>query len=770
MQRQIRLTGFLALLVIGCVTAAGIKTQSAAGSDEPSPTPAEPEQVNLDFSSDSDTESRPSKSAATADESSPRRSGRRAPSLQQRMKSIRRSISERNDNSLRDRSPTPATRVETDASKLKPIAQVPADGTLNEVPDADPGQANLSSRRTVRNQASESGERLTEDVTDSVETEPQPLKLASPSDVDSENANTLNVADQGSNLNIQGDEDTTGDPISSRFHEPESIGDYDSVQKSTIRTDAADDTVVSVEDADSDTDSVERDAAERGTDASLLALPSNPANDQGQLEQRDDTIFMSTSPVLRVATMGPRTVVVGKESIYLVRVQNSSDTLANGVIIDVKIPSRAEVIQADASNGRARYETVGEQEGRVRWNIDQVDPHAVEEIAIRLIPRDNRSFELSVNWSFNPDASVAQIEVQEPKLEVLLTGPSDILYGENKVYTITVRNPGTGDAENVVLNLLPINRSDAAGVRRLGTLAAGKSERIDVELTAQQPGQIWIRAQAFGDNGLRAEVAEEVLVRRANLEVLLSAPEIKYAGTVAAYTVRVVNSGDAAAENVVATAVLPQGAEYVNGGASSAQFDETSGRVSWSLGSLTPGAQRAVELKCVLGTPGANRLEVVAEAADELASFQSAVTVVEALADLKLLVDQQGPVAIDDVAVYEVHLVNRGSKPAEAIRVYAFFSEGVEPTEVIGGQARLEPGQVVFEEIERIGPGQEFLFKISARASEVGDHIFRAEVTCEDPDTELAAQETTRFYGKIGREEDLADESQGANEAATVRR
>ena len=489
-----------------------------------------------------------------------------------------------------------------------------------------------------------------------------------------------------------------------------------------------------------------------------------------QTTPADEPIFTSQSPVLRVVTHGPRTVVVGKESAYILKVQNASDQPANGVVIDVKIPSGADVTQANATNGRARHEAVGEQEGRVRWNIEQVDPHSIEEITIHVVPRDSNPFELAVNWSFNPEASFAQIDVQEPKLEILLTGPSDILYGQSKVYTIIVRNPGTGDAENVVLNLLPINRNDAAGVRRLGTLPAGRSEQIDVELTAQQPGQIWIRAQAFGNNGLRAEVSEEVLVRRANLEVSLAAPEVKYAGTVAEYDVRVVNSGDAVAENVVATAVLPQGAAYVNGGGNNAQYDETSGRVTWTLDSLSPGAQRTVSLKCVLGTPGANRLEVVAEAADDLASFQSTVTMVEALADLKLTIeDPQGPVSIDDTAVYEVHLVNRGSKPAESIRVYAFFSEGIEATEVLGGEARIEPGQVVFEEIDQIGPGQEFLFKITAKASEVGDHIFRAEVTCQDPDTELAAQETTRFYGKIDRET-VADESQGANEEAAVRR
>ena len=153
--------------------------------------------------------------------------------------------------------------------------------------------------------------------------------------------------------------------------------------------------------------------------------------------EEQDTIFISQSPVLRVATTGPRVVVVGKDSVYVVKVQNASDTAANGVVIDVKIPARAEVIETTQSIGQTRHESVGEQKGRIRWNIDQVDPHAIEEISIRLIPRDSHSFDLSVNWSFNPNASVAQIEVQEPK-----TGSTPnwshptCFYGESKIYTV----------------------------------------------------------------------------------------------------------------------------------------------------------------------------------------------------------------------------------------------------------------------------------------------------------------------------------------------
>ena len=71
---------------------------------------------------------------------------------------------------------------------------------------------------------------------------------------------------------------------------------------------------------------------------------------------------------------------------------------------------------------------------------------------------------MAVRWSFAPPDATTHVQVQEPKLQMALAGPQDVLYGETKVYTITLSNPGTGDAENVVLNLLPLTPNTEAAV------------------------------------------------------------------------------------------------------------------------------------------------------------------------------------------------------------------------------------------------------------------------------------------------------------------
>src|SRR5262249_4267172 len=156
------------------------------------------------------------------------------------------------------------------------------------------------------------------------------------------------------------------------------------------------------------------------------------------------------------------------------------------------------------------------------------------------------------------------------------------------------------------------------------------------------------------------------------------APRIKYAGTVGTYRIKVINGGNATADNVQVAAMLPPDAKYVasNGGGS---FEAQQGKVTWSAGTLQASAERVVEMQCSLGTPGDNRMQFAAGADGNLTAAASSNTQIEALADLKIEVrDPQGPIAVGEEAVYEVLIRNRGTKAAEGVDLAVFFSEGLE--------------------------------------------------------------------------------------------
>lgn len=457
-------------------------------------------------------------------------------------------------------------------------------------------------------------------------------------------------------------------------------------------------------------------------------------------------------PVLAVKTTGPRKILVGRESAYEILIHNSGEVAAEDLVVYITLPPWADVLGAEASTGATQVSGSADAPAPFLWKLGQLPAGGRERLSLRIVPRESRPFDLAVRWEYKPVASQAMIEVQEPKLEMALEGPRDVLFGKREVYTLKLANTGTGDAENVVITLQPLGPGDGQPASHpLGALPAGQQRAIEVEMTPRQAGELTIQLSARADGGARAELVEKVLVRRAALALAVAGPQVQFVGAEAVYAIRVSNPGNAPARNIRLDAAIPPGAKYV-AGIDSAQVNAGATRVQWTIDSLNPGAEQVFEMRCHLGSAGANRLEVLASAADDLSAVGSAITSVEAMADLALEVkDPVGPVAVGQEALYEVHVRNRGTKSAEGVEVVAFFSNGVEPIGAEGGLYRINPGQVAFSPIVAIGPGEQITLKIRAKAGAPGSHVFRAEVLCKPLGTRLVSEETTHFYAADGR-------------------
>ena len=89
--------------------------------------------------------------------------------------------------------------------------------------------------------------------------------------------------------------------------------------------------------------------------APLAAEPvaAEPTAEASSVEPpADDVLFTAKSPVLNVAASGPRTVMIGKEAEFFVKVKNSGAP-ANNVVIKVVVPSYADVASCRGTVGTA---------------------------------------------------------------------------------------------------------------------------------------------------------------------------------------------------------------------------------------------------------------------------------------------------------------------------------------------------------------------------------------------------------------------------------
>ncbi|MHB8863402.1 MAG: CARDB domain-containing protein [Pirellulaceae bacterium] len=481
-----------------------------------------------------------------------------------------------------------------------------------------------------------------------------------------------------------------------------------------------------------------RTRRETETFRSPVTIQNTPSPPSG----RSQLSLSSQGPMLTVETEGPRAIAMGKTADYRVRLVNQGSAEADRVIVTVAVPAWVQVETTQTRFGSVHAQDEEGNSRQVLWEMEHVAARSQHEMTISLQPTENRPIDLAVDWVFRASSMQTTIEVQQPRLAMAVEGPAEMRFGETAAFQIKLSNPGNGPAENVAVNVGATGASSQPNV--VGTLGAGESRLLEIELTANQAGTMKIQAAAQADADLRAEASHEVRIRRAQLAVKVTAPTLLYAGATATYEIRVANTGDAVAEGVTLEVQLPAGNKNPVG------VDKkplTSDPPRWRLGELPPGGDRVYVMHCDLLTGGQSQFVARVQAKDDNIASDTAITTVEAIADLKLVVnDPQGPLPVGQEVTYEIQIVNRGSHEANNIDLVAQFADGIEPATATGHRSEIVPGQVIFEPIRSLPAGGQVTIKIAAKAQKAGNLRFRTELTCSELETKLVTEGSTRFY------------------------
>jgi hypothetical protein len=184
--------------------------------------------------------------------------------------------------------------------------------------------------------------------------------------------------------------------------------------------------------------------------------------------------------------------------------------------------------------------------------------------------------------------------------------------------------------------------------------------------------------------------------------------------------------------------------------------------IRWSIPTIAASASSTFDFTFQAVEAGEIKLDSMIQSQGGGKATAEVAVKIESVSDLKLLViDPIAPAPVGQDVVYDLTIVNRGSRTAKAVKLLAQFSHGIEPIRTEGGVAQVLPGQVVFEPIESIEPGQEVTLRVVALAAEPGMHRFRAELECEESETQLIQEETTRY---------LATSRSDSSNKATIQR
>jgi len=435
-------------------------------------------------------------------------------------------------------------------------------------------------------------------------------------------------------------------------------------------------------------------------------------------------------------------ISVGKECRCDLVVKNSGAGAAGEVAVEAFFPGSVRLVAADPKPTAAA--------DRLTWTVPSLAAGAEKRISVTLVPSEQGDLQVSAFVRYT-EAAATTLAVREPMLKVNLNGPAEAAIGETVSQTISVANPGSGTADDVVVEVtLPAGLEHAKGSRLtmpVGALAPGQSQDIRLTLFATQGGPQQIQVTARSGETLRRDAVSTVAVAAPSLKVAAEGPGLRFVGRDAVYRVRVTNEGAAAANNVRVVHAVPNGFVFQtadNGG----RFEAGQSQIVWYVGSLAAGQTVELAAKLTADQLGSHR-HLVTVLGEGGAKVDAAVeTAVDGTASLVCeIIDLDDPVEVGSETAYEIRVRNEGTKAATNVAVSCQVPAGVATLSARGPtDPRNDEGLLAFPPVEQLEPGKTALYRVVVKGTAEGKHRFRVRLTSDSIEEPLIHEELTHYY------------------------
>ncbi len=434
---------------------------------------------------------------------------------------------------------------------------------------------------------------------------------------------------------------------------------------------------------------------------------------------------------------------VGQECTLELVATNIGQGTAMDVVVDAVFPATVRLTAA-----RPQPDSATEF---VSWKLNHMQPGEERSILISLIPAERGDLTADATARYTSGSS-ATFRVEQPMLALAVTGPEQVMVGEPATQSVTVSNPGTGIAQDVILAVkLPEGLTHSTGRTELsmeiGSLDSGESRTVRLSLAAARGGTHALQVVAASGEELQKRAESTVKVIAPTLDLVVKGPGLRYVGRDATYTVNVLNSGRTATNNVRALYAVPEGFRFLSA-SGGGKYDQETRIVTWFVGSLNASetAQVAVKLRPVeLGS-----YEHVARVVSEHGATAEALakTKIDGIASVTMEIDDlDDPVEIGRETAYEVRLRNDGSKEAQNVQLSLEMPLGVKLTGIRGpAEYKVQGNQIVFQTLRSLPAGRSIGFQIRIAGSQEGNQRLRARLTSDSIQEPLTVEELTRFY------------------------
>ncbi len=433
---------------------------------------------------------------------------------------------------------------------------------------------------------------------------------------------------------------------------------------------------------------------------------------------------------------------VGQETICQLVVKNEGEGTARDVRIDAHFPRDVRLIKADPSPSEAR--------DHLAWDLPALAAGEEKTISITMMPSARGDIATSATVRFS-GAAVAKLHVEEPKLAISIKGSPIAMVGESTSQVVTVSNPGTGVARDIVIRAtIPAGLEYGKGKQvtlPIGSLSAGESREVKLAMTAVGNGEQVVLVEASAAGNISQSSKSVIQITAPKLDVAISGPGLRYLNRAAKYQVTVSNKCPAATNNVQMSHVVPQGFEFVkaDGGGT---YDDSTRTVNWFIGHLEAGRSVTASVELMASALGTHQHKVKVSGDSGVTAESKTETKVDGASALVMEVsDLDDPVEVNTQTAYEIRVKNDGSKAATNLAITCELPPGTELINADGPTRHsIVKGKIVFASVADLAPQKSITFRVMLKGKAPGQHRFRAQLTSTSSPEPVVVEELTRFY------------------------
>ena len=483
--------------------------------------------------------------------------------------------------------------------------------------------------------------------------------------------------------------------------------------------------------------------AEHGAQPKKVEAPPKVESDMLTTDGAWPTNDKDCCSVIHMEKTGPRTGKVGVPYCYTIKVTNLTKRNVKNVEVVQSLPKNFQV-----KSSEPKMEGGGDTG---KWFLGDFGPQEVKVIKVCGLPTQSGSMPFCTDVTYKLPEICIDPMILEPKLTIAKRASPEVLLCDVIQVTFTVKNTGTGVAENVkIKDSLPPGLKTVDGksnvVLDVGTLKAGESKDVTLTVKAEKTGTFTNSATVVAE-GLSGESNQTTtVVKQPVLSIAKSGPAKVYVGRKITYDIVITNKGDGAAASTIIEDAIPSNTSVASASQGGAVAGST---VTWNVGTLQPNDSRKVSVTLNPAGIGIVNNVVTAKAGCAAAVSAAASTEVSGISAILLeVIDIEDPIEVGGNETYEITVTNQGSDTGTNVKVTCMLEDQMQFVSTSGPtKGTCADGKTVtFDPLPTLASKAKATWKVIVKAVGEGDVRFRVNMIEDCLKRNVEETEATNFY------------------------